>query len=319
MKVFLLGAGASRGSCKTFTVPIAREFGSVLAAVAPCWKTEYPALYAAVQHLHLDIASWPLEPVWTLFDYYAKLQAMIPHPASWENSSRQIKKAILAVYGQRCDDQASSVADDSTLAQLIRTELKSGDVLVSFNYDTIAERLAQRFAHRLITVPQTGGGIKFAKPHGSTSWTLDLNSRSVTYCLEEGRPILASLLSSDVDCGREPLVLGAVPIKSEIIKEVQCYFDTKCVFDVVGAQWRGVVEAVRDADVIVVVGYGFPVEDQYGRFLVREGLRLRSGSPRIEFFELEGVAPGRAEEIFRVFQGRVREVVYRGPVQPGAA
>ncbi len=302
-------------------VPIARDFRSVLTAVAPSWRTEYPALYAAVQHLNLDISNWPLEPVWSLFDYYAKLQTTIPRPrpATWENSSRQIKKAILAVYGQRCDDQASSVADDSTLAQLIRTELKADDVLVSFNYDTIAERLAQRFGHRLITVPVTGGGIKFAKPHGSTSWTLDLNSRSVTHCLGEGRPILTSLLSSDIDSGREPLVLGAVPIKSEIIKEVQCYFDTECVFDVVGAQWRGVVEAVRDAEVIVIVGYGFPVEDHYGRFLVQEGLRLRSESPRIEFFELEDIAPGRVQEIFRVFQGRVREVVYRGPVQPGAA
>jgi len=320
MKAFLLGAGASRGTVGTFRVPVAAEFGETLAALDPCWNDHYPALALVVEHLglSLDPAKWSLEPVWSCIDYYAKLQASLPLPKPWRDESPQIKKALLAVYGQRCDDEADRTADDSTLSQLFQNELQAGDVLISFNYDTIAERLAQKWRHQLAAVPRDGSGVvKLAKPHGSTSWILDLTSRSVTWLSHDGQPILSSLSASDVDCGREPLVLGAVHIKSELIREVQELGMTRGVFDAISTQWRAVVEAIRDADTIFVVGYSFPREDQYGRFLVREGLRLRTGSPRIEFFEVEDRGAERAREIFNVFEGHVRELVFRGPVQPG--
>jgi hypothetical protein len=57
---------------------------------------------------------------------------------------------------------------------------------------------------------------------------------------------------------------------------------------VVIGQWRVLLQAVTSADEICVVGYGFPSEDAYGRFLIREAARRRS-KPfiRIEVYELE--------------------------------
>jgi len=252
-------------------------------------------------------------------DWYAKLQPALPLPKPWEDESRQIKKALLAVYGARCDDAANQVRDDSTLAQLFQSEVQRGDALISFNYDTIAERIAQRYGRQLRSTPRGRDNVVFAKLHGSTSWTLDLRSHTVTWLSPDGSPILPSLSAADVDCWREPLLLGAVPIKSELIREVQDRCGTVSVFDAISTQWRTVVEAIRDAETLVVVGYSFPVEDRYGRFLIQEGLRLRARDLRIEFFEIEDRAADRAREIFDVFRGRVQELLYRGRVKPSAA
>ena len=318
LNAFLLGAGASRGTFDDLLVPVASEFGEVLASVNPCWTQDYPALFKVVQHLGLDPGAWALEPVWSCIDYYSKLQPALPLQKPWIDESSQIKKALLAVYGRRCDQAVAG--DDSTLACLFRTEMKPGDVLISFNYDTIAERTAVRCGHRLLAAPYDhNDGVRFAKPHGSTSWTLDLNSRTVTWLSSDGAPLLSSLSSADVDCRREPLVLGAVPIKSELISEVQAHYKVPGVFDAIVTQWRTVVEAVRDAETIFVVGYSFPEEDRYGRFLVGQGIRLRTTTVKIECFERTQKQAERAQTIAGVFGHRLHNLVVRGPVKSKSA
>jgi hypothetical protein len=323
LKAFLLGAGASRGTFAfdAFPVPVAREFGKTLAALDPCWKQNYPALLKTIEHLRLEPAEWPLEPVWTCIDYYAKLQPVLPLQEPWEDASGQIKKALLLVYGGRCDKEAGQADDNSTIADLFRSKLQAGDILISFNYDTITERVAQKCGHQLAGAPHSRSeSVMLAKPHGSTSWIIDLKSHSVTWKSPDGSPLVQSLTASDVDCRREPLLLGAVPIKSELIREVQESCGVPGVFDAISVQWRAVVEAVRDAEAIFVVGYSFPPEDQYGRFLVKEGLRLRTGKKlKIELFEAENKAAERAREIVSVFGDWVQDLVFRGPVKPRIA
>lgn len=326
MKVVLLGAGASKGSVDSIWIPVAAEFGACLGQICPRWKVEFPTLLRIVEHLSLDTDSWGLEPVWSCMDYYAKLAEAVGTRAPWSGESRQLKKALLEVYGRRCDRAAGWVRDDSTIARLFRDEMQPGDVVVSFNWDTIAERVAARCGRRLRSGEPGSHDVRFAKPHGSTSWTLDLNTdpRQVTCSAPDGGPILDSLRAADVEGGREPLVLGAVPVKSELIREVQELFCSGEVFRVIASQWRICAEGIRDADAVVVVGYSFPAEDQYGRFLVQEGLRLRGreSAPgkgsllRVEFFELEDRAAERARVIFDVFGQWIRELVYRGPVLP---
>jgi hypothetical protein len=79
-----------------------------------------------------------------------------------------------------------------------------------------------------------------------------------------------------------------------------------------------------DADALVVVGYSFPTscpqEDQYGRFLIQEGVRLRRRDQKnkltIEFFELKDKAGEREQAIMDAFEGRVAKPIYRGEVEP---
>ena len=263
-------------------------------------------------------------------DYYAKLQEAIPNSLPWtgEHPSRQMKKALLEIYGKRCDDAANRLplTDSYTLGQLIKNELNPGDIIISFNYDTIVERLAHRLGrHTLLPVDaqeqNRKKGITLAKPHGSTSWTLDLNRiisgshQCVISGGVHGEVLLNSLDPTDVDSGREPLVLGAVPIKSELIREVQGFCRSPQVFQTIARQWRVLVEAIRDADSVVIVGYSFPKEDQYGRFLLQEGMRLRNSGLTVEFFELQGRISERGEAIWSAFGSRVEKLVYRGKVE----
>lgn len=333
MKAFFIGAGASKGTFHSTAtpVPVAAEFGEALQAIDPQWLDNYPALSEIVNHLSLSPNDWSLEPIWTYMDYCAKLQEAIPNSLPWtgEHPSRQMKKALLEVYGRRCDDAADQLPRDGsyTLGRLIERELNSGDIIISFNYDTIVERLARRFGHTFLSVyaqeQERRRGITLAKPHGSTSWTLDLNRirrgspQHVISVGEHGEVPLNSLEPVDVDNHREPLVLGAVPIKSELIREVQVQLhdESRPVFDTIIRQWRTVVEAVRGADSVVVVGYSFPQEDQYGRFLLKEGMRLRERSLTVEFFELEDKISERGEAILDVFGSRVENLIYRGAVE----
>jgi hypothetical protein len=316
MRAFLVGAGASRGSVVGTLVPVAAEFGQALAEVCANWKVEYSSLGAVVDHLGFQGDAWPLEPVWSCLDWYAKLQPALPLPKPWRRESPEIKKALLSVYGRRCDDVAACVRDDSTLVKLIQSEIQPADTVVSFNYDTIFERVAARHSRKLVCLPRGDDGIMFAKPHGSSSWCLDLSTLTLRWLSRDASPLLESLLVEEVDRGREPLLLGAVPIKSELIREVQEGGGVATVFDVIAAQWRVVVEAVRDCETLVVLGYSFPAEDRYGRFLFQEGLRLRGRGIRVEFFELEDRAAEREREILDTFRGRVDQIMYRGSIVP---
>lgn len=325
MKAFFIGAGASRGTFQSSgtCVPVAVEFGKVLQIINPQWTATYPALASVISHLRLCPDDWGLERVWSCMDYYAKLQEAIPAQQAWSDGSPQMKKALLQVYGKRCDDMAEQLrlTDDYTLGRLLKNELTQGDILISFNYDTIIERLARKFGHAIQSVDATNKtkGITLAKPHGSTSWTLD---RSVcpnrVSASRNGDVLLDSLSHADVDHNREPLLLGAVPIKSELIREVQVVCMASEVFDAISRQWKAVIEAIRDADVVIVVGYSFPREDQYGRFLMQEGMRLRDNNRKltVEFFELKDKASDRAKEILDAFDVHVEKLIYRGEVVP---
>lgn len=329
MKAFFIGAGASKGTFHSTDtpVPVAADFGRALQAVNPEWRAKYPALSEIVKHLGLSPDDWGLEPVWACMDYYAKLEEAIPNLRNWSGESPEMKKALLEVYGKRRDEAAEKLplTDSYTLGGLVKNELNPGDIIISFNYDTIVERLARRFGHTLLSVDaqeqERRKGITLAKPHGSTSWTLDLNKivRRSPQCViaagENDGVLLKSLESTDVDQGREPLVLGAVPIKSELIREVQGFCGSPQVFQTIARQWRTVVKAIRDVDSVVVVGYSFPQEDQYGRFLLKEGIRFRRSELTVDFFELEDKRPEREKAIRDVFGSRIKNLIYRGAVE----
>jgi hypothetical protein len=57
-----------------------------------------------------------------------------------------------------------------TIVDVLLKEVKPGDVIVSFNWDTLVERLAKKFGLNLIHCPgRPRKKVKFVKPHGSVS------------------------------------------------------------------------------------------------------------------------------------------------------
>jgi hypothetical protein len=335
MRAFFLGAGSSAGTFPPGDshVPVAAQFGKALHELDPNWTEQYPNLAAVVNHVNCSSDSWGLEPVWSWIDYNAKLHESLPGEAKWPGASLELKKVLLHVYGRRCDEKAEQLplADDYTLGRLLKQELAAGDMLISFNYDTIIERLACRFGHQLKAAGAPSSpsrppakereAILLAKPHGSTSWTMDWATRRIRFAHADGSPLLTSLrpedVTNDINSRREPLLLGAVPMKSELLQEVQAYYCWHEVFKTIAQQWKAVVEAIHDADTLVVVGYSFPPEDRYGRFLIQEGMRRRGKRDlTIEFFELKGKAGERAQAVIEAFDRRVTKLIYREEVKP---
>jgi len=326
MKAVLLGAGASCGTCGRLQAPVAADFGRALYTLDAKWAKRYQELSKVVKHIGLKQDCWALESVWSCMDYYAKLRDALNQPA-WGTGcaeSAELKKALIDVYGTRLDEMSKTLPKNGsyTLGAILK-ELRTGDVLISFNYDTVAERLAPDLGKKLKMPGPTrdNGRITLAKPHGSISWTLDMSNRpsTVSAAHPNGDPILDSLTREDVDEKREPLVLGAVPIKSELIWEVQKCMGSPEVFTTIQKHWRVVVEAIQDAESLIVVGYSFPKEDQYGRFLIQEGMRRRHKTrpaiKSVEFYELRENAGERARGIIEAFDGRVENLTYRGKVE----
>jgi len=89
------------------------------------------------------------------------------------------------------------------------------------------------------------------------------------------------------------------------------------VFEVVGAQWKLIAHAVRHAESFVVAGYGFPIEDQYGRFLLKEAMRHRTALPTVEFYELDEHADRTRAAICSAFGCAKLRPKHKGPVEPG--
>ena len=319
MKVFLFGAGATAGTIPK-KVPIAKGFGAILNKRGGL--KAFPAIKKAVRHLkpsERDLSEFSLEDVWTTFDFYAKLQGALPVKKPWDNESPDIKRAILRVYGKRCDRLAKGLPIDAsyTLGQLLKSDVKPGDILVSFNYDTLVESVAHRFGHGL-SAANSGctsrkKAVLLSKPHGSVSWTIDLNKRTVKWH-DNGSPIRISLSEKEVMKRREPLVLGTVPIKSELIREVQCHIPE--IYSVVTCQWKALLDALIKADTLVIVGYSFPREDLYGRFMFKEAMRQRKTKLNIQYFELLDKAPEISKEIVSVFGSKITCLEYMGKVEP---
>jgi hypothetical protein len=314
MKAFLFGAGSSYGTLEHYDErpPISKDFGVFLSRLND-FPWNYSNLARAAIHIEQQLRNVGLEDLWTCLDYYAKLNGFdgtLPIQDWLLPAISELKqRALLQLYGRRCDRVADLLpdSDEYTLRYLLKNRVDTGDVVVSFNYDTVIERLAKRLG---LTLRHCSGAprgfVKFVKPHGSASWPL----RALNASLIDGEPLLDSLAEN---FGNDPLLLGAVPIKSELLREVQFVHEVPEVFRVIMHHWRGVVEAIRDAEELIVVGYAFPKQDQYGGFLFREAKRLRieTGFHKIEFYNRTAES-GNA--ILEIFGHKDTEVVWRGPV-----
>jgi hypothetical protein len=323
---YIFGAGSTLGTLKDFDQPppVAANFGAAIEKL-PEWKTEFPALAHVAEHLGQPLKELGLEAIWSCLDYFAKLNTALPLQKPWTDEARTIKKALLSVYGEICDRAADALPDSGnyTLRNIVKNDLCEGDILISFNYDTLVERLAVRIGRvkqlRMVCSSHIQGVVWVAKPHGSASWSIDFKQGSLTWMEPDGGPRLKSLTGADLLNHCEPLMLGAVPIKSELIREVQEHCGFPAIHEVIMQQWRSVVAALRDVERIIVLGYCFPVEDQYGRFLFQEAVRLRPKDKpplEVEFYELPDKAGATSKNIFDALGSKGLKVTYCGSVTP---
>lgn len=324
MKVILLGAGASAATLGCENAPISRQFGKVLCEKLPVWSQRYPFLRSAIQYLSLQSGvekeNWALDAVWDGIDENFKLRRVIRHhdlptPAgpvpeerlysqypdrsSWDSfwtlAGWELKRALTFVYG----DGLRSLLEPARLSSKWLAdrfqELGPNGVIVSMNYDLLAEGLA-RFHW-----PGAGNCRNKAddrqrrrnenswplilKPHGSLDWVFMTNWLTNRHLLERTESGV-SLQEADIDLGedfweRRPVVVAPVRYKDEILVQ---RMQPAELTEVLNFQWQSFITALSKAEELRVFGYGFPPDDSYGNRMLQEAMRRRSGGSKLHVF-----------------------------------
>ena len=182
--VFIAGAGCSRGTLdghECLRPPIAKDFVTDLKSRVPDWAVEYPGISKVVEHIEKTTQDVGLEELWTCIDLHAKFPEAFP--ISWEPRGpvvRELKSLLVRMYGSSCDQLADMVSstDPCTVATIAR-EIQAGDSLISFNYDTVIERIVRRLSTTELRHGKDlkSGTIRFASrmdrlPGRLDSWTI---------------------------------------------------------------------------------------------------------------------------------------------------
>lgn len=326
MRLFICGAGTTIG---TLELPGVAGFGRELVKKVPDWRSKLPTLAAVVDALEpahrRTEHDWDLDAAWTHLDYLAKLHKALEAMHFPSSASHALHAALVAVYGELELERVRSAHDAGhpfTLSDELR-RVTNGDVVVSFNWDVLVESL---LLHHLRNTPSTRvvqaphkvleRCVEFAKPHGSFAWNrYDLGANDDNMGPKLGPiPTPAEVLWTEHEHEfrkkKEPLLLGAVPIKSELIAEVDGPQHA-----VVMAQWATFLRGLTESDEICVLGYSFPKEDAYGRFLMREAIRRRTRPiKRVDLHEVPGRFPVVRDAIVEVLGVSPRDVADRGPM-----
>jgi hypothetical protein len=289
MKVLILGTGSTIGTL--WNVAHGAELGVYgftkrLSRVKRRWRDDYAALARVVA----DCGSENLDQIWTHLDYTIKFQRSLGGNPYVPGTSGELHRALLDAYSLTDEVAKLDLQSDFTLkTELMR--LADGDVLVSFNWDTTAERIGADLGMRLrVAGPNLDGlaerAVNLVKPHGSLSWEDGGTPGSVKRD-DLGRPRLTPMRVEAVHpLGRghmQPLVLGTVAMKEQLIEGTQAA--NPKIYEVFADQWAAVVQAIASATALTVIGYSFPSEDTYGRFLLGEAAKRRTTPlPRIEYY-----------------------------------
>jgi hypothetical protein len=324
----MLGAGSTIGT-------FGRSLGvdgfvrRLIEVRGPEWATRYPELALAVK----DSRSCNLDRVWTHVDYTGKLQrSLCPRldcgmrpvcnsadcPAKkFPNVSGQLRKALIDAYALNDEIDMLQMNTVFTLKTVLGG-LGDGDALISFNWDTAAERIARKLSIPLLAAgrpPLHGCKVNLIKPHGSLSWQDHGANDLVRWRSDGGEPLFDPMHVDLINqCGSplQPLVLGAVPIKDELLGQTQ---PNQSLYTVIADQWAAALSAIQSAAELVVVGYGFPPEDAYGRFLFREAARRRGDQPppEVSYYALPQDLE-KMQAAFRDIFGDDVRCVFEGPV-----
>ncbi len=324
MRVVLAGAGASAG---TVGAPVAKEFGQHLPAN---WQFDLPALVQPVNDWANESGAdpnqgWPLDAVWTRIDNCAKLFPGLGLAAYPPETSLDLRRAILNVYGNVLVAALPAGAEGTLATELARLRPDRGDVVISMNYDVVVEEMAHRGdIHLAVADPHNSRpaapAITLAKPHGSGSWRQRAPEHGQHVQLGD-HPMQPDEVGQHGGQTVQPLVVAPVPFKSEIIAEVMGHGDTNDAYHVLVHQWRVAHQALQEADELAVLGYGFPAEDLYARFLMREAARTRPLAKhqlRVDLYELPERRADVSSAILTIFGdvGRIVTVEFHGPVHP---
>ncbi|MDR3740940.1 MAG: SIR2 family protein [Terracidiphilus sp.] len=161
--------------------------------------------------------------------------------------------------------------------KLAKNFLRTRDTVVSFNYDTVFERsLPKTLTWHYESVQDRKSSIGVLKPHGSINW-------------QDSKPILVQ------DTPERALVVAPTHLKfvqtgNGGAEHLLGYLDHSTGIEHV---WESMEKEMREAKVLVFIGYSFPPADLYFSSILRSVLAVRDGAPAVAIVNPDAVAIAR--------------------------
>ncbi|HUJ29945.1 MAG TPA: SIR2 family protein [Candidatus Acidoferrum sp.] len=160
--------------------------------------------------------------------------------------------------------------------KLLKNFVRARDTIVSFNYDTVFERsLPATCRWHYEGIDKQPNSIGVLKPHGSINW-------------RDSDPIKVTD-SAGIALVVAPTHLKFVQSDAERPSDTPGYLDHSPHIKRV---WSLMEREMRQAKVLVFIGYSFPPADLYFSSILRSVLAVRDGAPAVVIVNPEAVAIG---------------------------
>jgi len=332
-RVIIVGAGASAGTLSAENAPICRDFGKVLQRKVPRWRVAYPNLSSCVEYLcgvlpGTDPGDWSLDRVWGAIDNQYKLFGILHHDGFPDRSTIvcagfELKKAVCAVYGDQLRERIDQAARGNGTLKAVLGATEPNDCIVSLNYDNLVERLLSALGKEFVQPKNErssfGDGLILVKPHGSLTWWRRLFGRGTDEIEIRTEPLRESeiqLPGNGKDVEVQPGIIGPVPHKTELL-----YEQRENLSRLVQAHWSLARRSFASADVIDVVGYSFPEEDDHAMLIFQRAAYLsrerRGGPVEVRVYQRDEGEYERVRENLKrnVFHSSEANYSFRGPVR----
>lgn len=213
-----------------------------------------------------------VEEVFTFLSERARAPSTSPQLRTY---SLQVWEALVAEVGNVFWRFHPNARTRSVFRKLLENHVRSRDVVVSFNYDTVFEHSlprSKRWAYE--GLEDTTGALRILKPHGSINW-------------EAGSPIRRN------ECTDRPVIVAPTHLKFVATASpsdgasLAGYLDQSPEIQEV---WANMEKHMRQAKALVFLGYSFPVADLYFSSILRSVLADRGAAPGIVLVNPDSVA-----------------------------
>ncbi len=222
---------------------------------------------------------------------------------------RDLKRLCHHIYGDsQLPDSLQNGADNYSSLHFLLTGMEYKVEYITFNYDTCLEKSldARDVPVQYVTdygIPNVGfvqKSVHVAKLHGSLNWELnkslvrplEIKVPPIPYVKDNFlavEPRYPNRFQPDIAV-TEPLIIPPTWFKNEINDDSRA---ENRVTQLILHQWRVALEILRRADLIIVVGYSFPVTDFHVQRLFRLALMGRANADSLRLLYCTKADDGR--------------------------
>lgn len=172
-------------------------------------------------------------------------------------------------------NKLSVPAEKSDLLKTFVSSLKNGDVVITFNWDCLVERMCFLSKRKVNFLERDSSAVSVFKLHGSLNWgrvpkELGLTKPATAKWLLDDRVFVINEYNY-LDCWDQldegPLIIPPTPVKKPLDN------------DLLNRVWYEAFNSLVDAQKIIVVGYSLPQEDLHARALLISGANIDRKKP----------------------------------------